>query len=241
MSLAGVVHAQEAPAPKRDRVFRVGLHNESFTWSYGPEYHNSTFYFRIGSRVFSERINAYIEVSGNNPVLRHGFRRPRNHAESVHVCPNTYIAGFAGGLAATIYEADDAKWAVRGGLRYAQISQFEENQNWAYPADERTEIHVDGIVSITAGTWVERNFAKFGGYLGIECKDSEASGETLTFSGASSDPATARYSAFIQRDRIALRGIAGLRYDVTADWSLGGDAEFSGNGFGAGLGLSCKF
>ena len=232
-------HKSKLVNQKKDSTVKAGLRNESFVWSYGPEYHNSSFYIQVGTPVFSKWIHAYVEVSGNNPVLKEGFKRPGNSDETVDLSPNTHIAGFAGGTHVTIY--DNQKWALRTGVRYEQIGEFTESQRWIDPANERSDIHVDGITSLSFQTWIERNFKNFGSYIGVEGKSSYAKGEALTYYGNSTLEEDARFDSLNQRDNRAVNALMGCKYNITDGWALKIESKGSSKGFGGEVGFSHRF
>jgi|TARA_B100002003_G_C14088809_1_gene523714 hypothetical protein len=227
-------------ASKKNSWVKVGLRNETATWSYGPEFNNLAYYIQAGTKVFSDWIRAYVEVSGNNPVIREGFERPNDSGQTFDISPNTYIAGVAGGVQVTIYGVNNDKWKVLSEIRYETISEFDDTQNWTDPANSRTDFHIDGITTIGGKTWVERNFKNWGVSLGVGGKFTEASGDALTYFDGSSDEHKARFDRINQRDKGAINGLVGVHYNITDNWALNLDGE-AGTGSGGEVSFSVNF
>jgi hypothetical protein len=238
--LTGNINAHENTVSKTDSSLKIGARNESFIWSYGSEYHNSSLYVQVKTKVFSDWLNAYVEASLNNPVIRNGFERPGESTETFHISPNTHIGGFAGGLNITIYESKNNKLAFRGDIKYTQISEFYETQRWILPPYGRTDIHVNGIESIGAKAWVENNFNHFGWYAGLELSTTHARGIALTYDVGETQQSEATYSSFNQRDNTSLKGLIGANYDITKNWSIDADVKL-GDGEYIGVGFSRRF
>jgi len=209
-------------APQNRNIVEVGAYNSSSEWSYGPRVDINGFYVQVG-RGLSDSLTAFLEGSVGNPVIKDGFSRPGHPDETFNVSPNHYIAGMAIGGRVKIFESEDKSTSLCGEVKLSRLSEFEDHAFWT--GNERSDIHVDGITSLDATLWLQKNYGHFNFRGGAKFSSSFAEGEVLTHTVNSPTDVDTVYSPFNQRDKSAVSAVLGVDYRYDNGWTFRGTTQ----------------